>query len=169
MMRGMIKGWFQKSDHYGEFLTALLSGDRKAMEKYLNRVLLQIASFFDGGKSTSDTEPERFYHGLVLGLIAELEGKYHVRSNRESGFGRYDVMMEPVSAGDTAYIFEFKVLDSDEEKTLEETADAALKQIKEKRYAEELLARGFAKESIHCYAFAFEGKKVLIKEGYSQS
>ena len=165
MLKGTIRGWFQESDHYGEFLTALLSCDTKAMNTYLNRVLLQIASFFDGGKSVGKTEPERFYHGLVLGLIAELEGKYHIRSNREIGFGRYDVMMEPADQSGTAYILEFKVLDPDEEKTLEETADAGLKQIKEKQYSKELVSRGFHPENIRHYAFAFEDKKVLVKEG----
>ncbi len=165
MLKGTIIDWFQESEHYGEFLRALLSCDRKAMEKYLNHILLQAASSFDGGKKTSVTEPERFYHGLVLGLIAELGGKYHIRSNRESGFGRYDIMMEPVNAEDIAYIFEFKVSDPEEEKTLEETADAGLKQIADREYRTELLARGYSEENIRCYAFAFKGKKVLIKEG----
>ena len=166
MLKGTIRGWFQKSDHYNEFLNALLSCDRKAMNAYLNRILVQIASSFDGGKKSSNTEPERFYHGLVLGLIAELEGRYHIRSNRESGFGRYDVMMEPVNKEDTAYIFEFKILDLEEqEKTLEDTANAGLRQMEEKKYAEDLFSRGFQEEQIRCYAFAFEGKRVLIKEG----
>ncbi len=111
------------------------------------------------------TEPERFYHGLVLGLIAELEEKYHIRSNRESGFGRYDVMLEPVNAEDTAFILEFKVFDPDEEGSLDETADAGLQQIIDRKYRTELLAKGYNEKNIKCYAFAFEGKKVLIKEG----
>ncbi len=165
MLKGTVKGWFRESSHYNRFLTALLNCDTKAMNVYLNRVLVQIVSFFDGGKQPSSTEPERFYHGLVLGLIAELEGKYRIRSNRESGFGRYDVMMEPVDQASQAYVLEFKVLDPEEEKTLEESADIGLKQIEEKRYAEELLARGFNDECIKKYAFAFEGKRVFIKEG----
>ncbi len=164
MLRGTIIDWFQESDHYGAFLTALLACDVEAMEEYLNRILVQISSSFDGGKSAGRAEPERFYHGLVLGLIAELEGKYHIRSNRESGFGRYDVMMEPVDAG-TAYILEFKVFNPKKDKTLEESADAGLKQMEEKRYEEELIARGFHSEDIRRYAFAFEGKRVAVKEG----
>ena len=165
MLKGTIKGWFQESNHYGRFVHALLSCDGKAMNAYLNRLLVQIASSFDGGKRPSVTEPERFYHGLILGLIAELEGKYYIRSNRESGFGRYDVMMEPVKQGSTAYVLEFKVFDPEEEGSLEETAKAGLKQIEEKQYKTELIARGFPKENIRSYAFAFEGKKVLVKEG----
>ncbi len=162
-LKKTIRGWFRKSDHYNEFLSALLFCDIEAMNAYLNRVLLQIASFFDSSKNPSGTEPERFYHGLVLGLVAELEDRYRIRSNRESGFGRYDVMMEPVNEKDRAYILEFKVFNPSKEKTLEESADAGLKQIDEKRYREELLAKGFQEEQIQCYAFAFEGKKVLIK------
>ncbi len=162
-LKKTIRGWFRKSDHYNEFLSALLSCDIEAMNAYLNRVLLQIASFFDSSKNPSGTEPERFYHGLVLGLVVELEGRYRIRSNRESGFGRYDIMMEPVNEKDRAYILEFKVFSPSKEKTLEESADAGLKQIDEKRYREELLAKGFQETQIQCYAFAFEGKKVLIK------
>ncbi len=165
MLRGTIMDWFQESDHYNRFLKALLSGDTEAMNGYLNRVLVQIMSNFDGGAHPSSAEPERFYHGLVLGLIAELGKKYYIRSNRESGFGRYDVMMEPMSAEDTAFILEFKVWNPGREKTLEESADAGLKQIREKQYEQELLDRGFHPEKIRSYAFAFEGKKVLIKEG----
>ena len=164
MLKGMVISWFQEADHYGRFVRALLSCDTKAMNAYLNRVLLQITSSFDGGKSVSKTEPERFYHGLVLGLIAELDEKYHIRSNRESGFGRYDVMMEPVNDG-IAYILEFKVFDPDEEGSLEETADAGLKQISDREYKTELLACGFRSENIRSYSFAFEGKRVLVKEG----
>ncbi len=164
MLKGTVKRWFRQSNYYNKFLSALLACDIKAMNAYLNHVLVQIASSFDGGKSVSVTEPERFYHGLVLGLIAELEGKYHIRSNRESGFGRYDIMMEPIEQG-MAYILEFKVFDPADEKSLEDSADAGLKQIKEKRYAEELTARGFQEDGIRQYAFAFEGKRVFIKEG----
>ena len=162
-LKKTIRGWFRKSDHYNEFLSALLSCDIEAMNAYLNRVLLQIASFFDSSKNPSGTEPERFYHGLVLGLVVELEGRYRIRSNRESGFGRYDIMMEPVNEKDRAYILEFKVFSPSKEKTLEESADAGLKQIDEKRYREDLLAKGFQESQIQCYAFAFAGKKVLIK------
>ena len=131
----------------------------------MNRLLLQVASSFDGGRNASAAEPERFYHGLVLGLIAELEDRYFVRSNRESGFGRYDVMLEPVDAGKPAFVLEFKVFNPRRESSLEEAADAGLKQIEEKQYVAELAARGFSAESIHRYALAFEGKRVLVKEG----
>ncbi len=110
-----------------------------------------------------ETQPERFYHGFVLGLAVELAESYIITSNRESGFGRYDVVMEPKNETDNAMILEFKVRDSGEEKSLEETADAALKQIEEQRYQTDLESRGFSGDRIRKYGFAFEGKEVLIK------
>lgn len=165
MMKKIVRKWFRKSEHYHGFLQALLSCDLEAMEAYINQVSKQMFSSFDTGTQPSEASaPERFYHGFVLGLIAELDGKYQIRSNRESGFGRYDVMMEPKEKTDMAYIFEFKVFNPKKEKNLEETAEAGLKQIQKKKYEEELLTRGIPEKQIKKYAFAFRGKEVLIKE-----
>ena len=133
------------------------------MNAYMNRVSLGIFSYFDTGNRPSGEEPERFYHGFVLGLIVDLQGRYVITSNRESGFGRYDVMLEPKNPqANDAIILEFKVHDPEDEATLKETVQSALEQIEEKQYAAQLVSRGISKERIRSYGFAFEGKKVLI-------
>ena len=163
MFENMVRGWFKKeSSCYNDFIKALLLGDRKAMNAYMNRVRLQIFSYFDTGKGPMGAEPERFYHGFVLGLLVDLNTRYTVTSNRESGFGRYDLRLEPKNVEDDAIILEFKVHDPEDEKSLQDTVNAALKQIEEKQYAAALMAKGIAEERIRKYGFAFEGKKVLI-------
>lgn len=165
MFRKMIRKWFSGSGTvYNGFITALLQDDVKSMNAYMNRVALATFSYFDSGKNPSmETQPERFYHGFVLGLSVELADRYIITSNRESGFGRYDVMMEPKNKSDHAVIMEFKVMDSGTEASLAETAQAALKQLDEQQYEAALLCRGVSKEKIRKYGFAFKGKEVLIK------
>ena len=164
MFANMFSGWFESSDaRYNDFIKALLRGNIKEMNYYMNKVALATFSYFDTGKQPSEiSEPEKFYHGFVLGLIVELSDKYEVKLNRESGFGRYDVMIVPFDKKEDAMVLEFKVYDSDEENSLEDTLSSALKQINEKEYDAELLSRGFAKEKIRHYGFVFKGKKVLI-------
>ncbi len=161
MFGNMIRDWFAAAEaDYNDFIKALLLGDVKAMNAYMNRVSLDVFSYFDTGKRPSGEEPERFYHGFVLGLIVDLQGRYVITSNRESGFGRYDVVLEPKDPKvDDAIILEFKVHDPEDEATLKETVQAALSQIKEKQYAKALTARGIPSEHIRSYGFAFEGKK----------
>ncbi len=165
MFRKMIRKWFSGSGTvYNGFITALLQDDVKSMNAYMNRVALATFSYFDSGKNPSmETQPERFYHGFVLGLSVELADRYIITSNRESGFGRYDVMMEPKNKSDHAVIMEFKVMDSGTEASLAETAQAALKQLDEQQYEAALLCRGVSREKIRKYGFAFKGKEVLIK------
>ena len=135
------------------------------MNLYMNDIALATFSNFDAGKHASGrSQPERFYHGFVLGLLVEVRDLYEVRSNRESGYGRYDVILIPRNLDRDAMILEFKVCDIDTEGTLEDTAEAALQQIKERQYDAELIARGIDRKHIRHYGFAFQGKKVLIKE-----
>lgn len=164
MFEEMIESWFAEEDSaYGNFKEALLAGDLDYMNQFMNQVALQSFSSFDSGtKPSENLEPERFYHGFVLGLIVDLAGKYHITSNRESGFGRYDVVMEPLQKQFDAIVMEFKVQNPAKEESLQHTVQNALLQIEEKNYDTELLARGIPKSKIRHYGFAFCGKKVLI-------
>ena len=164
MFMTMFRGWFKNKDaNYNDFVKALLKGSLKEMNIYMNDVALATFSSFDTGKKTSEkSQPERFYHGFVLGLLVELRDRYQIRSNRESGYGRYDVMLTPVTEVDDAIVIEFKVHEPDEEESLQDTVRVALDQITEKDYDAELLAQGISVDRIRHYGFAFEGKKVLI-------
>ncbi len=165
MFEGMVKDWFRRTKPaYSGFIKAMLLGDLDAMNEYMNQITCEIFSNFDTGKRVSTkAQPERFYHGFVLGLMVDLQADYIISSNRESGFGRYDVMLEPKNPKkNPAVIMEFKVFNARREKTLEDTVSAALNQIEEKEYDMKLLSRGIPKNRIYKYGFAFEGKTVLI-------
>ena len=164
MFSNMFKGWFDDSmSNYNEFIEALLKGNLKEMNIYMNDIALTTFSSFDTGNHPSKrAQPERFYHGFVLGLLVKLRDSYDVRSNRESGYGRYDIMLVPHDQKNDAIVMEFKVHEADEEESLEDTVQSALKQIREKNYDAGLTAAGIQKEKIRHYGFAFEGKKVLI-------
>ena len=166
MFRKMILRWFTPAKREtNEFIKALINGDVESMNAYMNKVTLKTISYFDSGNSPSDEEPERFFHGLVLGLMVDQTENYIITSNRESGYGRYDIMLEPIDKSNDnlpCIVIEFKVINPKKEKTLEETVEAAINQIEDKGYDAELVKRGVKKENIYHYGFAFKGKNVLI-------
>lgn len=166
MFRGMVKGWFGGNSEmaYSNFIKALLMNDVDGMNEFMNRIALHSFSSFDIAKNASDDDaPERFYHGFVLGLMVELAGRFEITSNRESGFGRYDIMLTPANRErDNAYIIEFKVHKSSKEKDLAQTVANAHSQIDEKLYDAKLIADGFSPDQIRKYGFAFKGKECLI-------
>lgn len=164
MFRNMVIGWFAKvKSTYNDFIKAMLLDDVDYMEEFMNKIALATFSSFDAGKKTSEsTEPEKFYHGFVLGMMVDLRNRFIITSNRESGFGRYDIMLEPKNDEDNAIIIEFKVFKPKKDGTLENTVKNALKQIDDMKYATIFLEKGIPAERIRKYGFAFEGKKVLI-------
>lgn len=167
MFQKLISGWFKTIRNTSdEFVIALIKGDIKAMNYFMNKIALATFSYFDVGNKPSEyIEPERFYHGFVLEIMVGERENYIIKSNRESGFGRYDIMMVPKDIKNKklpAIVIEFKVYDSEDEKQLKDTVKAAHRQIEEKRYDDEIIQLGIEKDRIKHYGFAFEGKKVLI-------
>ena len=159
----LVERWFEnEGENYNYFVKALLEGNIDDMMDTLSEICESMISTFDGSGKAA---PENFYHGLVIGLLVELRERYEIKSNRESGLGRYDVMLRPKDKKDNAVIMEFKSKRRSENgKTLDELCDIALKQIEDKKYETELLEAGFTKDKIIKLAFAFEGKELLIKK-----
>lgn len=157
MFEDLIRRWFDDdNDSYADFVDTLLSGDVWAMNETMNALTQSVFSFFD----TNAEQPEKFYHGFVLGLLVTLKDRFIITSNRESGFGRYDVILEPRDkAKDEAFILEFKIHRTG---TLEDSLKLAHEQIRTKNYATDLLNRGIPKDRIRAYGLVFDGKKVLI-------
>ncbi len=163
----MVTGWFSSSRlSCSDFSDALLAGDKKHMNEYLNAIAMEMFSFFDTGMEPSGhRQPENFYHGFVLGMIADLREVYRITSNRESGNGRYDVLLEPRDPqADDGIIIEFKVLDPKREKSLEDTVQTAVRQILDKKYASGLEMK-CSRDRIRVYGIAFRGKNILVDGG----
>ncbi len=146
-------------------LKALIEGDIKLFEKMLRKVVLAVFSYHDFGG-----EPEKVYHALVTGLLVWISNTHEIKSNRESGYGRYDIMIIPrdpraggTVKGQTGYVIEFKAVDAEENETVDGAVEAALQQIEEKKYETELKERGI--EKTKKLAVVFSGKEVYVKEG----
>ncbi len=166
LFENMVNSWFRDNSRipYNDFIKAMLLDDVDSMNEFMNDIALASFSNFDVSKSASSKDaPERFYHGFVLGLIVDLADRFTIKSNRESGFGRYDIMLKPHNQEkDCAYIIEFKVHKPRKEKDLEQTLANARLQIEEKQYEAELTAEGIAPERIRKYGIVFRGKECLI-------
>ena len=164
MFRRIIREWFNDMDTgYGDFRRALLHDNIEEMNYYMNMVTLSTFSYFDTGTGRGNIdETERFYHGFVLGLLADLSDQFSIRSNRESGLGRYDIILRAREENGNSYIMEFKVFDRERDENMKACVARELQQIEEKQYETELVADGIARERIRKYGFAFDGKKVLI-------
>lgn len=167
MFENMFTDWFStKISKYDTFEDALLTGNLTEMNIQMNKMFVGTFSFFDTGRQPSENrEPERFYHGFMLGLIVNLQKIYDITSNRESGNGRYDVMLSPLETGKDVIILEFKTCDTATENNLEDTVKAALQQIIDKKYAAPIEAKGIDRNNIRIYGFGFSGKEVLIDGG----
>jgi Predicted AAA-ATPase/PD-(D/E)XK nuclease superfamily len=140
-----------------EMLIALQNGDAKNFADILQEFIANSMSYYD----LSTDEPEKSYHLFILGMLIFFNDEYNVRSNRESGYGRYDLMLIPKDKKLAGIIIECKKANSDKQKTLEVTVNDALKQVKEKNYKQELIAQSIT--NIIVYAIAFHGKKLLVK------
>ena len=160
LFQNIIREWFNDKvigNNLNTILKDLVTLNLKEFEKKFQVLVRQMFSFMDVGKNTA----ENFYHAFVLGMLVGLKDSYYVKSNRESGFGRYDIMLEPKDKNGNSFVMEFKVLEDAEEKTIEDTIENAKKQIKERRYSEDLEERGYT--NITKMVFAFKGKEVKMK------
>ena len=160
LIRGIIREWFSNKvlgNDLRSILQDLVSLNLKEFEKKFRVLVEEMFSYMDVGKNTA----ENFYHAFVLGMLVGLKDTYYVNSNRESGFGRYDIMLEPKDKNGNSFIMEFKVMENMEEKTIEDTVENAKKQIEEKRYEENLKERGFT--NITKMVYAFNGKEFKME------
>ncbi len=158
LYRQIVSAWLSNGyglEWYSQFTTALVSGNMEVFRASLEKVLLRIVSYHDVAK-----EPEAFFHGLLLGFIAGLQETHEIKSNRESGFGRYDILIIPKESSQLAILIELKAKSPSETFSLETLADDALKQIDEKHYAAELQQRDVS--HLLKIAIAFSGKQFAL-------
>ena len=161
LFSSIIRDWFSNKvigNDLNSIMKDLVTLNLEEFKEKFKILVMQMFSFMDVGKDTA----ENFYHAFVLGMLVSLKDTYVVNSNRESGMGRYDIMLEPKDKNANSFIMEFKVFKEDKEKDIEETIANAKKQIEEKQYETSLRERGFT--NITKMVFAFDGKDVKIEE-----
>lgn len=159
LFEGIIRDWFSNKvigNDLHSILNDLVTLNLYEFERKFIVLVRQMFSFMDVGENTA----ENFYHAFVLGMLVGLKDTYYVNSNRESGFGRYDIMLEPKDKNGNSFVIEFKVLDDLSENTIEQTIENAKKQIIDKKYEDNLIERGF--KNITKMVFAFNGKDVKM-------
>ena len=159
LFEGIIRDWFSNKvigNDLRSILNDLVTLNLYEFERKFIVLVRQMFSFMDVGENTA----ENFYHAFVLGMLVGLKDTYYVNSNRESGFGRYDIMLEPKDKDGNSFVIEFKVLDDLSENTIEQTIENAKKQIIDKKYEDNLIERGF--KNITKMVFAFNGKDVKM-------
>jgi hypothetical protein len=160
LFRSIVRDWFRNKvigNDLNSILQDLVTLNLEEFEEKFKILVMQMFSYMDVGENTA----ENFYHAFVLGMLVGLKDSYYVNSNRESGIGRYDIMLEPKEKNGNSFIMEFKVHKSDKESSIEETISNAKKQIEEKRYEQSLVERGFT--NITKMVFAFKGKEVKLE------
>ena len=160
LFKQIVNEWFRNKVPGNDLrliLNDLVTLKLDEFKKKFKVLVEEMFSFMDVGKNTA----ENFYHAFVLGMLVGLKDSYYVNSNRESGYGRYDIMLEPKNKNGNSFIMEFKVLEDREEKTIKETIENAKKQIEEKKYEESLKERGF--KNITKMVYAFHGKEVEME------
>ena len=160
LFQNIIREWFNDKvigNNLNTILKDLITLNLEEFEEKFKQLVIEMFSFMDVGKNTA----ENFYHAFVLGMLVGLKDSYYVKSNRESGFGRYDIMLEPKDKNENSFVMEFKVYKEEKEKTIEDTIENAKKQIEERKYAEDLEERGYTK--ITKIVFAFKGKEVKMQ------
>jgi len=158
----LVEKWFQETitnQKYELMLNMLITGEIEIFAGLFEEFVLNNLSYFDA----AGKEPEKVYHAFVLGMLVSLSENYEVKSNKESGYGRYDVMIIPKDAAKLGIIIEFKKIDEFLKINIDEGTEAALKQIEEMKYEQELLQRGV--ENIVKLAVVFKGKEVRITQG----
>ncbi|MCI8272649.1 MAG: hypothetical protein HFJ55_01020 [Clostridia bacterium] len=160
LFRSIVRDWFRDKvigNDLNSILKDLVTLNLEEFEEKFQILVMQMFSYMDVGENTA----ENFYHAFVLGMLVALKDSYYVNSNRESGIGRYDIMLEPKDKNGNAFIMEFKVFKQNKEKDIEETIENAKKQIEEKKYEENLRERGYS--NITKLVFAFNGKEVKME------
>ena len=160
LFRSIIRDWFDnkvEGNDLRSILEDLITLKLEDFERKFKKLVVEMFSFFDVGENTA----ESFYHAFVLGMLVGLKDTYYVKSNRESGYGRYDIMLEPKDKNKNSFIMEFKIAEDMEENSIEKLVEEAKKQIEEKKYEQELKERGF--KNITKMIFAFKGKETKME------